>query len=93
MQTQIDLYRDTLISLERFRSRLNIVDKNLINNFELVLTDKELEIRGGTAKQQSALLKNRFRMQKIATSTLNVEIAMYGSVFSFYANDRIGIFE
>ena len=86
-------YRDKLIQLKSFKNSLNASDKRLINSFELVLTDTELEIRGGTAKQQSKLLKDRFRIQKIATSTLDVEVAIYGSVFSFYANDRIGVFE
>lgn len=89
----INQYRDKLMKLKTFKNSLNLSDKKLINSFELVLTDTELEIRGGTAKQQSKLLKDRFRIQKIATSMLNVEVAMYGSVFSFYANDRIGVFE
>lgn len=89
----INQYRDKLMKLKTFKNSLNLSDKKLINSFELVLTDTELEIRGGTAKQQSKLLKDRFRIQKIATSELNVEVAMYGSVFSFYANDRIGVFE
>lgn len=89
----INQYRDKLMKLKSFKNSLNLSDKKLINSFELVLTDTELEIRGGTAKQQSKLLKDRFRIQKIATSMLNVEVAMYGSVFSFYANDRIGVFE
>lgn len=92
MQT-INQYRDKLIQLKTFKNSLSGPDKTLLNKFELVLTDTELEIRGGTAKQQSKLLKDRFRIQKIATSMLNVEVAMYGSVFSFYANDRIGVFE
>lgn len=85
-------YRDKLIALDNFKNSLNNQDRKLINFFEIILTDKELEIRGGTVKQQSRLIKSRFRMQNIATHTLNVEIAIYGSAFSFQSNDRIGIF-
>lgn len=93
MQLQMNLYRDTLIRLQDFKDFLKLEDRRLISKFELVLTDTELEIRGGTPKQQCKLLRERFRIQKIATSVLHVEIAIYGSVFSFYANDRIGVFE
>lgn len=93
MQTQLIRYIDKIQSLQVFRKALGNSDRKLINCFELILTEDELEIRGGTPKQQSRLLRDRFRMQKIANSTIQVELAIYGSVFSFYTNDRIGIFE
>lgn len=88
----LTLYIYTQSKLDRFREHLSIPDVKLLSNFDLLLTGTELEVRGGTAKDQYQLLCRRHQMQKIATSYLNVEIAMYGSIFSFYPNDRVGVF-
>lgn len=78
--------------LDSFKAMLPPWDRSILKDFELVLTATELEIRGGTAKQQWSLFQARHRLQKIATSKLKVEIAMYGSIFSLNQNGRLGIF-
>lgn len=76
--------------LENFKLKLLSRDRKLLKNFDIVLTDTELEIRGGIARQQWLLYNALSRIQKIATSNLNVEVAIYGSIFSTYATDKVG---
>lgn len=78
--------------LKNFKQKLSFWDRRILNNFDLILTETELEIRGGNPNQQWKLFLARHKIQKIATSVLDVEVAIYGSVFSLNPNDRIGVF-
>jgi hypothetical protein len=81
--------------LATFRSKLKPRDVELLAKFELVLAFRELEVRSRNIDDQFYMLRARFRMQKIATKHLGVEIVMYDSVYGERdqnGKSRVGVF-
>lgn len=74
-----------------FLSKLNIRDLVLVSKFDLLLSETELEMRGGSLGDQFKMIRSRYRLQKKADLYLgkNIEVVMYGSIYGSYdAKDR-----
>jgi hypothetical protein len=81
--------------LATFRAKLKPRDVELLSRFELVLSFRELEVRSRNIDDQFYMLRARFRMQKVATKHLGVEIVMYDSVYGERdqsGKSRLGVF-
>lgn len=78
--------------IQLFKSKLSKANLSLIDRFEIVLTATEIEFRSKNVKDQNSFMRIRHSLQKIATQHLNVEVALYDSVYSNYPNNRVGVF-
>lgn len=78
--------------IQLLRQHLSTSNLSIINNFDLVLTDTELEFRCKDVIEQNKFMTIRHKLQKIATRYLGVEVALYDSVYSTYPTNRVGVF-